>query len=118
MAKLSDKSQNFVSGEIGKFVKKGPSKGPQKGKPFGQKQAVAAAFNVARKKGFKVPPPPGKSEEMASVFDSLIGESGVSIFDEFPTINESDQAAKRMERGAIALALVESLDELKQKHAG
>jgi hypothetical protein len=56
MPKMTRKGQQFVGKEIGRMVRKGPGSGPQKGKPMKPKQAVAVALNVARKKGYKVPP--------------------------------------------------------------
>jgi hypothetical protein len=52
---MTKKGQKFVGTEIGRMMRKGPSSGPQKGKKMHQKQAVAVALNVARKKGYKVP---------------------------------------------------------------
>lgn len=37
-----------VSDEISHLMRQGPSRGPRKGKPYGQKQAVAAALNMKR----------------------------------------------------------------------
>jgi len=53
-AKISQKGRSFLSKEIGQLIKKGPSKGPLKGQPFERSRAIAAAFSVARKKGYKV----------------------------------------------------------------
>jgi hypothetical protein len=60
-AKSSKGGREFVGKEVSKLMTKGPSSGPQKGKPFGQKQAVAAALNVAREKGYKVGANPNES---------------------------------------------------------
>lgn len=62
MPKMTKKGQKFVGGEISKLVRKGPSKGPQKGKPYPQKQAVAAALSIARRKGYKGAERPGQAE--------------------------------------------------------
>jgi len=56
MPKMTKKGQQFVGREIGRMIRKGPGSGPQKGKTMRPKQAVATAMNVARKKGYKVPP--------------------------------------------------------------
>jgi hypothetical protein len=53
-------------------MKEGPSKGPQKDKKMPQKQAVAVALDVARRKGFKTAPDP--SEQRSSAFDQVIFE--------------------------------------------
>jgi len=72
MAKMTKKGQGFVSDEISHLIKDGPSKGSQKGKKMPQKQAVAVALDVARRKGFKTPPNP--KEEAMSSFDRLVQE--------------------------------------------
>lgn len=56
MAKMTKKGRSFVSDEISHLMKEGPSKGPQKGEQMPQKQAVAVALDVARRKGFKTAP--------------------------------------------------------------
>ena len=61
MAKMTRKGREFVSDEISHLMKEGPSKGPQKGKKMPQKQAVAVALDVARRKGLKTPPNPNES---------------------------------------------------------
>ena len=117
MAKTTKKGRQFVSGEISKLMKKGPSKRPLKGRKFKQKQAVAAALNVARKKGYKVPPAP--QDESRSIFDDLIAEasSPKSIFDEL-LVAETDEPDLDPDRYARALALSETLVNIKQKVLG
>jgi len=63
VAKMTKKGQNFVSDEISHLMKEGPSKGPQKDKKMPQKQAIAVALDVARRKGFKSAPNPNESFE-------------------------------------------------------
>jgi len=70
-AKMTKKGQGFVSDEISHLMKDGPSKGPQKDKKMPQKQAVAVALDVARRKGFKSAPNPN---EQVSIFDSIVQE--------------------------------------------
>jgi hypothetical protein len=41
-----------VGDEISQLVRRGPSRGPQKGRPYGQRQAVAAAMNMNRNGAF------------------------------------------------------------------
>ena len=53
-AKGSKKGQEFISQEISHLIHGKAKKGPLKGKAVPQKQAVAIALNVARRKGFKV----------------------------------------------------------------
>lgn len=72
MAKMTKKGQSFVSSEISRMMKKGPSSGPQKGKKMPQKQAIAVALSVARRKGFKTAP--YKKDEATSIFDRIITE--------------------------------------------
>lgn len=75
---MTKKGRGFVSDEISHLMKDGPSKGPQKGKTMPQKQAVAVALDVARRKGFKTSP----KEESASIFDQLVkAEAAPSLFD-------------------------------------
>jgi len=130
MAKSSSEARRFVGDEIRHLMKQGPSKGPLKGRKFGQKQAVAAALNVARDKGYDVGPEP--KEETMSVFDALTGSSTAastpkwvrsdkltyahveSVFDSITSKPINEQS----DRPATTLALVESLAELKTKNAG
>jgi len=79
MAKMTKRGQTFVGDEISHLMKDGPSKGPQKDKKMPQKQAIAVALDVARRKGFKTAP---RKEEDMSIFDSIIkGNAPKSIFD-------------------------------------
>jgi len=96
-AKMTKKGQSFVSDEISHLMKDGPSKGPQKGKKMPQKQAIAVALDVARRKGFKSAPNPNEFDQFEtrqyrslkdqkggdmSIFDSIVKqESTTSIFD-------------------------------------
>jgi len=80
MAKMTKKGRSFVSDEISHLMKEGPSKGLQKNKKMPQKQAIAVALDVSRRKGFKTAPNP-KEEDM-SIFDNIVTqESGASLFD-------------------------------------
>ena len=90
MAKMTKKGRNFVSDEISHLMKEGPSKGPQKGKKMPQKQAVAVALDVARRKGFKSPKNPNESlerralkliHERTQLSTKTPKEENVSIFD-------------------------------------
>jgi len=78
MTKMTKKGQSFVSDEISHLIKDGPSKGPQKYKKMPQKQAVAVALDVARRKGYKS----SSKEEAVSIFDGIVTqESQGSLFD-------------------------------------
>jgi hypothetical protein len=55
------KKKGFISQEISHLMHGKASKGPLKGKAVPQKQAVAIALNVARRKGLKVPSKHGKN---------------------------------------------------------
>ena len=79
MAKTTKKGGKFIGGEISKLMKKGPSKGPLKGQKFTQKRAIAAALDVARRKGYKVGKKP--KDESSSVFDSLLAEKELDMGD-------------------------------------
>ena len=78
MAKMTKRGQTFVGDEISHLMKDGPSKGPQKDKKMPQKQAIAVALDVARRKGFKTAP---RKEEDMSIFDSIVESKTKSIFD-------------------------------------
>jgi len=78
MAKMTKKGQGFVSNEISHLMKDGPGKGPQKNKKMPQRQAVAVALDVARRKGYKS----ASKEEAMSIFDGIVThESQGSLFD-------------------------------------
>jgi len=72
---MTKNGQNFVSDKISQFIKDGPQKGPQKGKKMPQKQAIAVALDVARRKGFKSSKNPNES---VSIFDDFVHEDDVS----------------------------------------
>ena len=74
---MTKKGQSFVGDEISHLMKDGPSKGPQTGKKMTQKQAIAVALDVARRKGYKSAP---RKEEAMSIFDSII-DKPKSLFD-------------------------------------
>lgn len=63
---MTKKGRSFVSDEISHLMKDGPSKGPQKDKTMPQKQAVAVALDVARRKGFKTAPNPNDESSKES----------------------------------------------------
>lgn len=52
---LEAKKKGFISQEISHLMHGKASRGPLKGKHVPQKQAIAVAFSVARRKGLKVP---------------------------------------------------------------
>lgn len=91
MAKMTKKGRSFVSDEISHLIKDGPSKGPQKGKKMPQKQAVAVALDVARRKGFKSAPNP-KEEDM-SIFDSIVKQESASLFDDIVEASNPTKSA-------------------------
>lgn len=93
MAKMTKKGRAFVSGEISQLMKKGPTKGPQKGKPMPQKQAVAVALSVARRKGFKSPPNPN---EQVSIFDHIVQEGRDAFSSADPRQAEREARQRRL----------------------
>lgn len=122
MAKMTKKGREFVSDEISHLMKKGPSKGPQKGKKMPQKQAVAVALDVARRKGFKTAPNPNKDESTSvfdalvenrsgSLFDGLVQES--SLFDEIVDKSVDEGSEAWLDRMARTLTLAENLIEIR-----
>ena len=116
MAKMTKRGQTFVGDEISHLMKDGPSKGPQKDKKMPQKQAIAVALDVARRKGFKTAP---RKEEDMSIFDSIIkGNAPKSIFDGIVESKTESENSNWDDRVARTLTLSEELvgirDRVKQ----
>jgi len=100
--KYSPKAREFISKEIGKLVKRGPSEGPQKGKKYPQKRAVAAAMSAAREKGMKVPPPRRKTKAESYAVSNVSMIDGTSIrLDDFNNSKEAETAARALEKAAF-----------------
>ena len=99
----SPKAREFISKEVGKLVKRGPSKGPQKGKKYPQKRAVAAAISAARRKRMKVPPPKKKGGKAESymIRDTGIIDGTTVRLDDFNNSKEADQAASALSKAGF-----------------
>ena len=115
MAKMTKKGQTFVGDEISHLMKDGPSKGPQKDKKMPQKQAIAVALDVARRKGFKTA---SRKEEDMSIFDSIVESKTKSIFDGIVASKTESENSDWDDRVARTLTLSEELvgirDRVKQ----
>lgn len=97
-----ERSRNFVSKEISHLMHGHASKGPLKDKHVPQRQAVAIALNVARRKGIKV------TESNSTLADRILGEAKAKLGSgkRFAKLEKSIAAKGKVKNAAAVAAAI------------